>query len=104
MGVSVYKLALTATNKIVSRASSAAYRRGGSSSVRIKSKAKKRGLTRSTDTIAVVNALWISSRRWLPILIRVASQTAMVWIAGEGDQHGVGGATNLWPQNPLSFL
>ena len=103
MGVSVYKLALTVTNKIVSPSSSAAYRRGGSSSVRIKSKTKKRGLTRNTDTIAVVNAFWISSRHRLPILIRVASQTAILSATPIFWQR-LNGKPPMWPGKRLQSV
>ena len=74
MAVSPWRLCLTATQRMVSPPSSAAFSSGGSSSLAMKSEARKGGVTRSTATLAIARACRISSRHWLPAWIRVSSQ------------------------------
>ena len=71
-------LALTATQRMVSPSTSAAFSSGGSSSLTMKFESRKLGLTRSTATLAIATARWISSRHLLPAWMLVSSQTVMV--------------------------
>jgi hypothetical protein len=78
MVVSPYRLYLTAAQRMVSPSSSAACSSGGSSSLAMKSDARKSGLTRSTSTLASDTACRISSRHLLPPCMRVSSQIVML--------------------------
>ena len=74
------------------------FQQRGDSSLTMKFESRKLGLTRSTATLAIATARWISSRHLLPAWMLSVIPDSDGMIAGEGSQH------NLESCQPLGIL